>query len=107
MQIQESLPVTTLTLNINGELDHHRTKDLIQEVRNKIDCVMPKQLILDLEGLSFSDSSGIAILLRLHRSMGQVDGQMRVIHVQPQPWRLFETAGLTKMIEIHRQSEAT
>lgn len=93
-----------LTLSISGELDHHRTKDIIEEIREKIDCTLPKKLILDLGGLTFSDSSGIAVLLRVSRSMAQIEGKMEVRAVLPQPWRLFQTAGLDKMIDIRPQT---
>lgn len=92
--------VPTLTLSISGELDHHRASSIIAEIREKIDCTLPKKLILDLSGMSFSDSSGIAVLIRVSRSMAQVEGELEIIHVQPQPLRLFQTAGLTKMLHI-------
>lgn len=91
---------TTLTLRITGELDHHRAKEIIAEARDKIDFTLPRRLVLDLSGLTFSDSSGIAVLLRIHQYVTQIEGELAVIHVQPQPLRLFETAGLSKMLQI-------
>lgn len=90
----------TLTLGISGELDQHRAKEIMEEIRCKIDCVMPKRLVLDLEKLTFSDSSGIAVLLRVKRSMAQLEGEVEIIHVQPQPYRLFQIAGLEKLMHI-------
>lgn len=100
MYVTEQIPETTLTLTMEGELDHHRTREVIEDIREKIDCMLPKRLVLDLRGLSFSDSSGIAVLLRLHRSMMQVEGVLEVVGVQPQPLKLFETAGLHKILSI-------
>lgn len=88
----------TLILAIGGELDHHRALALTAELREKIDATLPKRLVLDMKDLHFSDSSGIAVLLRLHRSMAQVEGTMEVRNLQPQPKRLFETAGLAKLL---------
>lgn len=96
------IPKTTLTLAVNGELDHHRAKEMIEEIRSKIDCTLPKKLVLDLKGLTFSDSSGIAVLLRVSRSMAQIEGELEIIQVQPQPWRLFQAAGLQKILCIHQ-----
>lgn len=87
-----------LTLAISGELDHHSALHLIDELREEIDNLMPKKLVIDLKDLSFSDSSGIGLLLRLQRSMQHVGGHLQLVHVQPQPKRLFEMAGLGKFI---------
>lgn len=90
----------SLTLSISGELDQHRAKAIMEEIRYKIDCTMPKILILDLSKLTFADSSGIAVLLRVKRSMSQIEGNVKVIGVQPQPMRLFQVAGMDKLVEI-------
>lgn len=91
---------STLTLTITGELDHHRAKEIMTEIQEKIDCTLPQKLILDLSGLTFSDSSGIAVLLRVSRCMQQVEGELEIIRVQPQPMKLFETANLVKILKI-------
>ncbi len=101
----QATPLSTLTLAITGELDQHRAGDIIAEIRDKIDCTLPKKLVLDLSGLSFSDSSGIALLIRVSRNMRQLEGELEVVHVQPQPLRLFETAGLHKLVTIHTDQE--
>lgn len=94
---------TTLTLHITGELDHHRAKEIISEARDKIDCTLARRLVLDLSGLTFSDSSGIAVLLRIQKYVKEIEGELEIIHVQPQPLRLFQTAGLTRMLQITGQ----
>lgn len=99
-QMIPEIPQPTLTLSIAGELDQHRAREIMEEIQRKIDCTLPKRLILDLGGLTFSDSSGIAVLLRVHRYMAQVEGQLEIINVQAQPKRLFETAGLLKLVSI-------
>ena len=68
-----------LTAAVAGELDHHRAKEVMAELDRWIDEALPTQLTVDLAGLSFTDSSGIAVLLRAWRRMGQVRGAMRVI----------------------------
>lgn len=89
----------TLVMAIGGELDHHRAISLIEELRHKIDTFLPKILVIDLKDLSFSDSSGIGLLLRVHRCMQQIQGELTLVHVQSQPKRLFEMAGLGKFIQ--------
>lgn len=100
------MPVTckenerSLTALVDGELDHHGAKAVMEELDRRIDQAQPRQLTLDLSGLSFTDSSGIAVLLRAHRRMGQVQGSMRVVNTPDQAARVFRAAGLERMIRF-------
>ena len=49
---------------ISGEVDHHRARAIMEELSRQIDLELPRSLTLDLEGVTFMDSSGIAVLLR-------------------------------------------
>ena len=82
------------------ELDHHRAKEVMAELDRWIDEALPTQLTVDLAGLSFTDSSGIAVLLRAWRRMGQVRGAMRVIHTPSQADKVFQAAGLHRLIRF-------
>lgn len=89
-----------LTALVAGELDHHGARAVMEELDRRIDEAQPRTLILDLSGLTFTDSSGIAVLLRAHRRMGQVRGSMRVINTPEQAGRVFRAAGLGRMIRF-------
>ena len=89
-----------LTALVDGELDHHGAKEVMEELDRRIDQAQPRQLTLDLSGLSFTDSSGIAVLLRAQRRMGQVRGTMRVINTPAQAGRVFRAAGLERLIRF-------
>ncbi len=92
-------PEQTLYLSIDGELDQHRATHIIAEIREKIDQTLPKLLVLNLENMPFSDSSGIALLLRVRRQCQQIGGDMKVVKVQNQPRKLFKIAGLSHLIQ--------
>ena len=101
-----NMPVTCkedkrqLTALVDGELDHHGAKSVMEELDRRIDLVQPRELTLDLGGLTFTDSSGIAVLLRAHRRMGQVRGAMRVVNTPDQAGRVFKAAGLERIIRF-------
>ena len=89
-----------LTALVAGELDHHQAKAVMAELNRRIDLAQPRQLTLDLSGLTFTDSSGIAVLLRAHRRMGQVQGVMRMVNTPAQAEKVFKAAGLEKIIKF-------
>ena len=89
-----------LTARVEGELDHHRAREVMGELDRRIDASMPRELTIDLGGLSFTDSSGIAVLLRAHRRMGQVQGAMRVVNTPDQARKVFQAADLERLIRF-------
>lgn len=89
-----------LTAAVSGELDHHRARAVMEELDQRIDAALPRELTMDLSGLTFTDSSGIAVLLRAWRRMSQVQGAMRVVNVPPQADKVFRAAGLQRIIRF-------
>ena len=89
-----------LTALVAGELDHHEAKAVMEELDRRIDQARPQELTLDLSGLTFADSSGIAVLLRAYRRMGQVRGSMRVVNTPAQAGKVFKAAGLERLIRF-------
>ena len=85
---------------ITGELDHHHAKQVMKELDRQIDIVLPRSLVLDLEGLTFADSSGIAVLIRAFRRMGQLGGSVTVRHTPEQAEKVFRAAGLQKLMKF-------
>lgn len=85
---------------IDGELDHHRAREVLAELDRQIDLELPRRLTLDLGGVSFMDSSGIAVLLRASRRMKELDGSLRVVRVPQQAAKVLRAAGLDKLMEL-------
>lgn len=94
-----------MTARIIGEVDHHRARQLMLDLERKIEINYPKELILDLSGVTFMDSSGIAVLLRTCRRMRETDGTFQVTQVPRQAGRVLRAAGLQKMIPIEFSGE--
>lgn len=88
----------TLTARIAGEVDHHAAKDLMSQLGREIDAALPVRLELDLGGVSFMDSSGIAVVLRSWKRMGELGGAMTLRRVPPQAAKVLRAAGVDKLI---------
>jgi len=89
-----------LTARVAGELDHHGAQSVMEELDRRIDASRPLELTLDLAGLTFTDSSGIAVLLRAWRRMGHSRGSMRVVNTPAQAEKVFRAAGLQRLIQF-------
>lgn len=72
----------------------------MEELSRQIDVALPRKLILDLSELTFTDSSGIAVVLRTFQKMRQIQGSLVVQRIPEQALRVFLAAGLDKMISL-------
>ena len=88
------------TLQFRGELDHHNAKEAIRKMELKLGAALPKQLLLDFAGVTFMDSSGIALAVRAQRQMTALGGKAALCNVPPQARKVFDAAGITRMVPI-------
>ena len=78
-------------LTLRGELDLATAPELEQLVNEHIDA--GQEVVVDLRGLEFMDSSGIRVLVAAHARAGRTGG--RVIVVRPAP-----TSAVAKIVEV-------
>ena len=73
---------------------------MMGQLEDAIAARMPTQLTLDLSGVTFMDSSGIAVLLRTLRQMEQLGGTLRVVRIPPQSRRVLDAAGVGRLVTL-------
>ena len=89
-----------LLLEISGDIDHHGARSALKEVEMAIDAALPRTLILDFAGVTFMDSSGIALILRSQQRMQLLDGSVTVQNVPSQARRVLNAAGIGRLVSI-------
>lgn len=89
-----------MVLTISGEVDHHGAGEIMREVDRQVDAQLPRRLALDLSGVTFMDSSGIAVILRAFRRVGELGGQMTVRNVPAQAGKVLRAAGLERIVKF-------
>ena len=72
----------------------------MEELDRRIDETQPRELTVDLGGLTFTDSSGIAVVLRAKRRMEALAGTLVVVNIPRQASRVLETAGLGRYVDL-------
>ncbi|MBU9724032.1 MULTISPECIES: anti-sigma F factor antagonist [Bacillaceae] len=89
-----------LCVRLEGELDHHTA----MELRESVDAAITEQrlthIMLNLEKLTFMDSSGLGVILGRYKSVQALGGEMVVCSISPQIKRLFEMSGIFKIIRL-------
>jgi anti-anti-sigma factor len=81
-----------VTFRLRGEVDLHAADLLLDQVLAVPEgCV---RVVLDLAGVTFLDSSGIAFLVRARRLHHGAGRELAVVGVQGQPAKVLELTGL-------------
>jgi stage II sporulation protein AA (anti-sigma F factor antagonist) len=88
-----------------GELDHHTAADLRQQVERIIEKDGVRHILLNLEDLSFMDSSGLGVILGRYKQITQLGGKMIICAISPTIYRLFELSGMFKILKIVESEE--
>lgn len=100
MSVQCTAQDRILTARLSGEVDHHGAKEIMAVLDEELDAVLPARLVVDLSGVTFMDSSGIAVLLRAYRRLGELGGAMSVTQAPAQAARVLRAAGLERLFPI-------
>lgn len=90
----------SMTITLRGELDHHAARGTMQEIERAVEAALPLQLVLDFSGVTFMDSSGIAVVLRAQRRMQTLGGAAELQGTPAQAKKVFEAAGIHRLISI-------
>lgn len=106
MQMTTFLQDKQLTIALSGEIDHHGAKNTLRMIADKIDQYLPTVCVLDFKGVSFMDSSGIAVIIHTYRRMSERRGILKLKQVSPQPRKVLEAAGMERLVTIEGRSLA-
>lgn len=89
-----------LILYLKGELDHHSAKHAMKAIEQTMEECLPRQCVLDMSGLTFMDSSGIALILKAHKLAQAQGGRVCVENPTRQVLRVMETSGIERIVPI-------
>lgn len=94
-----------LEVKLCGEIDHHCARGLSESIDFKIKRLRPALLILDFGGVSFMDSSGLAIVMGRRRLMNSMDGNVELRHLCGAPKKIFDMAEISRYVSVKEEEE--
>ncbi len=100
MELSTSFDAGRLTVYLNGELDHHEARCTMRKIDELLDEYLPRDCALNLSGLRFMDSSGIAVIIRVSRRMRVLGGRAWIEDPGRQPQRVIDAAGIDRLVPI-------
>ncbi|GAB3879618.1 STAS domain-containing protein [Microbispora bryophytorum] len=96
-----SAPVAdhVLVVALDGALDYTNAERLRQDVEAALG-EEHRELVLDLSGMDFCDSTGIRILLSVRKLMQERDGAVTMASLNARLARIFKLTGLTSAFTL-------
>ena len=90
----------TLLVKVEGELDHHLSAKIKEEVDNKMRSSNAINIIFDFSGLTFMDSSGIGLIMGRYKKTRTLGGRVIASGVNAQIMRILEMSAIDKIIKL-------
>lgn len=101
MRLTTDMQSGVFIVRIEGELDLSSVSEFRQTVDEILDNQRSKYLLMNLEKLTFIDSSGLGVILGRYKKVNLLGGRILVTNVKPQITRIFELAGLHKILAVY------
>ena len=99
MEIKVESIGTTLVVKMYGEIDHHSAQTFRETVDRELAVKNIVNIVMDFDGVTFMDSSGIGVLVGRYKQIVARGGKMMIIRVKPQVDKILEISGLKKIME--------
>ena len=100
MKIKSETRGKILTIYLIGELGHHEAIEAIAGIKDELERGMYLQTVLDMTGLTFMDSSGIAVVMKAYKCAQNADIRLAVKVENGHKKRILLAAGLNKIIDF-------
>ncbi|NLL17857.1 MAG: anti-sigma F factor antagonist [Clostridia bacterium] len=95
----------SLVVKVKGELDLLTAETFRNLVERELNRGRAQNLILDMEHVSFIDSSGLGVILGRYRRIREQGGTMAIVGVKPHVKRILELAGIMGIIKIYEETD--
>ena len=89
-----------LRLALSGELDHHSARAVIAELSELIETRLPSRLTIDMRGVTFMDSSGIAVILGAYKRVNAFGGRLEVRNISAHAGKILSAAGVDRIVDL-------
>jgi len=90
-----------IIVRLQGELDLCTAEEFKRVVEANLETRGVKNMILNLAGVPFIDSSGLGAILGRYKNIQERGGKLVAVELVPTVKRIFELSGLPKIIALY------
>jgi stage II sporulation protein AA (anti-sigma F factor antagonist) len=89
-----------LIARIDGELDLSTAPQFRAALEQALDRTMARDLVLNMKGVGFVDSSGLGAILGRYRRVTQAGGKMAICGVSGRVKPILELSGILRIVPL-------
>jgi anti-anti-sigma factor len=89
-----------VVIHVDGEIDYGTASQLREEAARAVQAAGNPRLVLDLGGVTFCDSSGLAVLVGLWKAVHAMGGRLVLARVPQRCRLLLKRTGLATILPV-------
>jgi stage II sporulation protein AA (anti-sigma F factor antagonist) len=105
VDLELKLVRNTLVARIKGELDMLVAEKLRREIDNKLDNREINTLVINLDQVTFIDSSGLGVLIGRYKKISGSNGNMYIVGARPSVEKILFFSGINKLIPMFNSEQ--
>jgi anti-sigma B factor antagonist len=87
-----------VVIRVDGEIDYGTAGQLWDEAASVVDGAGDPRLVLDLGGVTFCDSSGLAVMVGIWKAVYAMGGRLMLARVPQRCRQMLNRTGLAKVL---------
>jgi len=100
MSLEKKFHRDTLVVKLSGEFDMVAAEEFRRLVDPELDRRQVRNLVVNLGGVSFIDSSGLGVILGRYKKLSQSGGKIWLAAPRPPVRKILELSGFPKIIKF-------
>jgi len=100
MPVRVYLADEIMTAQLLGEIDHHCSREIREEIDERAGRSRPSRLVMDFRDVTFMDSSGIGLVMGRYALMKELEGDLVVENMPEHIKKVMKLAGLDRLANI-------
>lgn len=90
----------TIIILIEGEIDHHTSKELRIQTESALSQMGGRNIIFVFRDVTFMDSSGIGMMIGRYKQLHSLGGRIAIACANEKIAEIIKLSGLTKLLPI-------
>lgn len=105
MELDFKLLKNVLIVTVQGEIDMFNTDHLRSSIDKYLDKQKINYLVLNLEKVSFIDSSGLGIIIGRYKKMKAGGGKVFIVGANSSVEKILVFSGINKIIPMYKSEQ--
>ncbi len=95
----------TLIVRIQGEMDMLVAEKLRKEIDRKLENKNICNLVINLEKVSFIDSSGLGVIIGRYKKVSALKGRMYIVGARPAVQKILLFSGINRLVSMYNNEQ--